>query len=58
MRLLLNLIDTISRGAPAEDLHLHLYRYADAVHYLLYVIAGLDSLVLGESQILGLVTRA
>ncbi len=45
---------------PAELFHPHLYRLAgaDAVCHLLRVAAGLDSLVLGEPQILGQVTRA
>ncbi|MGB7874770.1 MAG: glutamyl-tRNA reductase [Anaerolineales bacterium] len=49
-----------TRGVSVEDLHLHLYRYTDAevVRHLLDVAAGLDSLVLGEPQILGQVTRA
>ena len=49
-----------ARGIPAEDLHPHLYRNVDsqAVRHLLDVAAGLDSLVLGEPQILGQVTRA
>jgi glutamyl-tRNA reductase len=49
-----------AHGIPANDLHPHLYRYTDAkaVRHLLNVAAGLDSLVLGEPQILGQVTRA
>ena len=49
-----------ARGVPVEELHPHLYRFADAeaVRHLLDVAAGLDSLVLGEPQILGQVTRA
>jgi glutamyl-tRNA reductase len=49
-----------ARGVPLDDLHPHLYRFADAeaVRHLLNVAAGLDSLVLGEPQILGQVTRA
>jgi len=49
-----------ARGVPVADLYPHLYRFADdeAVRHLLDVAAGLDSLVLGEPQILGQVTRA
>ena len=49
-----------ARGVPVEELRPHLYRFADAesVRHLLDVAAGLDSLVLGEPQILGQVTRA
>ncbi len=49
-----------ARRIPVNDLSSHLYRYTDAeaVRHLLNVAAGLDSLVLGESQILGQVTHA
>ncbi len=49
-----------ARGLNAEALHPHLYQYtdADAVAHLMKVAAGLDSLVIGEPQILGQVTRA
>lgn len=49
-----------ARGIPVNDLHPHLYHHTDveAVRHLLNVAAGLDSLVLGEPQILGQVTRA
>jgi len=49
-----------TRNVPADELRPHLYRHkgSDAIHHLLKVAAGLDSLVLGESQILGQVTRA
>lgn len=49
-----------ARGVSLKELHPHLYRFADAdaVRHLLSVAAGLDSLVLGEPQILGQVTRA
>ena len=49
-----------SRHIPAETLRPHLYRYRDrdAVAHLFRVASGLDSLVLGEPQILGQVTRA
>jgi glutamyl-tRNA reductase len=48
------------RGVPVDDLLPHLYHYTDtdAVRHLLDVAAGLDSLVLGEPQILGQVTRS
>jgi glutamyl-tRNA reductase len=49
-----------ARGVPVEELALHLYRYDDerAVNHLYRVATGLDSLVLGEPQILGQVTRS
>lgn len=49
-----------ARGVPAEELHPYAYRLAgaDAIDHLLHVAAGLDSLVLGEPQILGQVTEA
>lgn len=48
------------RGVSAHELHPHLYRLKDleAVRHLFDVAAGLDSLVIGEPQILGQVTRA
>ena len=44
-----------SSGIPLEELDEHLYAYcgADAVRHLFRVGAGLDSMVLGEPQILG-----
>jgi glutamyl-tRNA reductase len=49
-----------ARGVNAEELRPHLYRYSDsdAIAHLMKVAAGLDSLVIGEPQILGQVTRA
>ncbi len=49
-----------TRAVDLEELRPHLYRLSDeaAIHHLLKVAAGLDSLVLGEPQILGQVTRA
>ncbi len=49
-----------ARGVPAEDIQPHIYGYegAEVVAHLLRVAAGLDSLVLGEPQILGQVRHA
>jgi glutamyl-tRNA reductase len=47
-------------GVPSDHFCPHLYRFQDmqAVRHLFEVAAGLDSLVIGEPQILGQVTRA
>lgn len=47
-------------NVPAEQFRPQLYRFQDmiAVRHLFEVAAGLDSLVIGEPQILGQVTRA
>ena len=49
-----------TRGAPVDEFRPHLYHYRDedAIRHLLRVASGLDSLVLGEPQILGQVTDA
>lgn len=48
------------QGVPVEQLHPHLYLLQDqaAVEHLLRVASGLDSMILGEPQILGQVTQA
>ncbi len=48
-----------TRGVALADFHDHLYRYLDEAvfDHLSRVATGLDSLVLGEPQILGQVTR-
>jgi glutamyl-tRNA reductase len=52
------LLDT--HGLSRQEVSPHLYRLKDmdAVHHLFDVAAGLDSLVIGEPQILGQITRA
>ena len=49
-----------ARGVPADEFTPHLYHYCDedAIHHIMRVASGLDSLVLGEPQILGQVTNA
>jgi glutamyl-tRNA reductase len=49
-----------TRGMTLPELRPHLYRFTDAeaIQHLMEVASGLDSLVLGEPQILGQVTRA
>jgi glutamyl-tRNA reductase len=49
-----------TRGVPAVEFEPHLYRHAgsEAVEHLCCVAAGLDSMILGEPQILGQVGDA
>ncbi len=49
-----------SRRIPQQDFHSHLYNYADeeAVRHLFRVASSLDSMVVGEPQVLGQVRRA
>jgi glutamyl-tRNA reductase len=49
-----------ARAIPAHELHPYIYRASDmdAVNHLFHVAAGLDSLVIGEPQILGQVTKS
>ncbi|MCL4530782.1 MAG: glutamyl-tRNA reductase [Chloroflexi bacterium] len=49
-----------ARDFPVSELHPHLYQFMDeeAIQHLMKVAAGLDSLVVGEPQILGQVTHA
>ena len=57
-----HVVDTISRysGVAVSDLFPHLYvRYAEsAVEHMLRVAAGLDSMVVGEQQIIGQIRDA
>lgn len=49
-----------SRGVPRAEFSDFLYRYAgkDAIHHLFRVASGLDSLVIGENEILGQIREA
>jgi glutamyl-tRNA reductase len=56
----LSLFLSETRGVSADDFTPLLYHHVDedAIRHLLRVVSGLDSLVLGEPQILGQVTNA
>ncbi len=56
----LELLLAETRRIPLDEFQPHLYRHMDedVVYHLLRVASGLDSLVLGEPQILGQVTNA
>jgi len=56
----LSLLLSEARGVPADEFIPHIYHYTDeeAIRHLMRVASGLDSLVLGEPQILGQVTNA
>ncbi|MGB8981194.1 MAG: glutamyl-tRNA reductase [Anaerolineales bacterium] len=49
-----------ARAVPLEELQPYLYRFSDleSAGHLFHVAAGLDSLVIGEPQILGQITRS
>ena len=49
-----------AHGVPADEFRPHIYRFHDmnSARHLFDVAAGLDSLVVGEPQILGQITRA
>lgn len=46
------------KGTEVDPSHFYVYRHLDAVSHLFRVAAGIDSMVLGESQVLGQVREA
>ncbi len=48
----------VVRGAAVPVANFHSYQHVDAVRHLFRVAAGIDSMVLGESQVLGQVREA
>jgi glutamyl-tRNA reductase len=55
-----NLIELLAgaRDASIEPAHFYTYQHRDAVEHLFRVAAGIESMVLGESQVLGQVREA
>ena len=55
-----SLIDVLNqeKGARVDASHFYLHRHEQAVRHLFRVASGIDSMVLGESQILGQVREA
>ncbi len=47
-----------AKGIAIDDVHFYFYQHTDAVRHLFRVTAGIDSMVLGESQVLGQVRDA
>ncbi|MEY2556234.1 MAG: glutamyl-tRNA reductase [Verrucomicrobiota bacterium] len=53
-----SLLQLLSAEPRALDPHIYLYEDADAVRHMLRVAAGLDSMVLGETEITGQIKNA
>jgi glutamyl-tRNA reductase len=54
---MIQLLD-VAKGASIDPAHFYVYRHAEAVRHIFRVACGIDSMVLGESQILGQVRGA